>query len=99
MADLLKFPDRPRSRHARRAYQLHRFAADGGVLTSRIFTARNDGDAKRQAAGLNKGHRAELWASNRLVAAFGPPGGPIATAIRLLADQQTAPLKATPSRL
>lgn len=89
MADLLKFPANLHARHARRAYQVHRFAQSGGVLTSCIITARDDGDAKRQAAGLTAGDRAELWASNRLVAVFGSFGSPIATSIRLLADRPT----------
>lgn len=89
MADLIKFPAKPRSRHARRAYQVHRLAPSGGVVTTCIITARDDGDAKRQAAGLIDGHRAELWASDRLVAVFGAFDFPIATAIRLIADQPT----------
>ena len=60
MADLIKFPAKPRSRHARRTYQVHRFAPTGSVLTTCVITARNDGDAERQAVGLIEGHRAEL---------------------------------------
>lgn len=86
MADLIKFPANSRSRHARRAYQVHRLGPNGRVLKTCIITARNDGDARRQALGLVDGHRAELWADNRLVAALGPLEGPIATSIRLLAD-------------
>lgn len=89
MADLITFPARPRSRHARRAYQVHRLAPTGGVLATCVITARNDGDAKRQAAGLIAGHHTELWASDRLVAVFGAFETPIATAIRLLPDQPT----------
>lgn len=89
MADLIKFPAGLRSRHARRAYQVHRFAQSGGVIASRIITARDDGDARRQAVGLAAGDRAELWASTRLVAVFGAFGSPVATSIRLLADQPT----------
>ncbi|WP_342108758.1 hypothetical protein [Methylobacterium sp. SI9] len=89
MADLLKFPTNPRSRHARRAYQVHRFDRSGGASASRIITARDDTDAQRQAAGLAAGDRVELWAGKRLVAVFGAFGGPVATSIRLLADQPT----------
>ncbi|SDN02765.1 hypothetical protein SAMN05216360_105124 [Methylobacterium phyllostachyos] len=89
MADRLKFPINTRSRHARRAYQVHRFAGSGVVIASRIITARDDTDAQRQAAGLAAGDRAELWASNRLVAVFGAFGHPVATSIRLLADRPT----------
>ena len=89
MADLIKFPVLLRARHARRAYQVHRFAQSGGVIASRIITARDDVDAKRQAAGLAAGDRAELWASNRFVAVFGTSEIPVATSIRLLADRPT----------
>ncbi|MGV7029985.1 hypothetical protein [Methylobacterium symbioticum] len=89
MADLLKFPTNLRPRHARRTYQVHRFAQNGGVLRSCIITARDDGDAKRQASGLTAGDRAELWASNRLVAVFGAFANPIATEIRLNPEPQT----------
>jgi len=89
MADLIKFPVILRSRHARRAYQVHRFAQSGSVIASRIITARDDVDARRQAVGLAAGNRAELWASTRLVAVFGAFGSPVATAIRLLADRPT----------
>ncbi len=58
-------PEKPPS------YLVHRFAQSGGVLTSRNITARDDTDAKRKAIRLSAGHRAELWASNRLVAEFG----------------------------
>ncbi|MHB2206606.1 hypothetical protein [Methylobacterium sp. CM6257] len=87
MAELLKFPARPRSRHARRIYQVHEFAKDGGVLTSRSITARNDTDAKRLALGLTDEHRIELWSTSRFVAQFGPPGTPVATWIKSLEDQ------------
>ncbi len=90
MADLLKFPANLRPRHVRRAYQVHRFVKSGGVLTSCIITARDDSDAKRQAAGLTAGNRTELWASNRLVAVFGAFENPIASAIRLHAERPTA---------
>lgn len=89
MADLITFPAKPRARHARRAYQVHRLAPSGGVATTCIITARDDGDAQRQAKGLIAGHRAELWASNRLVAVLGAFDFPIATAVRLIADQPT----------
>lgn len=87
MADPIKFTVILRSRHARRAYQVHRFAQCGGVIASRIITASNDVDAKRQAAGLAAGDRAELWANNYLVAVFGTFASPVATSIRLLADR------------
>lgn len=87
MADLIKFPIIRRSRHARRAYQVHRFAQSGGVIASRIITARDDVDAKRQAADLAAGDRAELWAGPRLVAVICAIENPIATSIRLLADR------------
>ena len=87
MADLIKFPVILRARHARRAYQVQRFAQNGSVIASRIITARDDVDAKRQAAVLAAGDRAELWASSRLVAVFGTFETPIATLIRLLADR------------
>ncbi|MGT2479208.1 hypothetical protein ACU4GR_10570 (plasmid) [Methylobacterium oryzae CBMB20] len=67
---------------------MHRFAQGGGVLRSCIITARDDGDAKRQAARLIDGHRTELWASDRLVAVFGSVESPLATAIQL-ADHPT----------
>ncbi len=89
MADLIKFPAKPRARHARRTYQVHRFASSGSVLKTCVITARNDGDAERQAVGLIEGHRAELWASDRLVAVFGTLGSPIASSIRLLGDEPT----------
>ena len=87
MADLIKFPAKPRSRHAPRAYQVHRLAPSGGVVATSIITARDDGDAKRQAKGLIAGHHAELWAGSRLVTVLGAFDFPIATAIRALADQ------------
>jgi hypothetical protein len=87
VADLIAFPAQPRSRHARRAYQVHRLAPSGGVVTTCIITARNDGDAQRQAKGLTAGHRTELWASNRLVAVLGAFDFPIATTIRMLAER------------
>ncbi|MCJ2069765.1 hypothetical protein MKK75_13355 [Methylobacterium sp. J-030] len=89
MADLINFPAKPRSRHARRTYQVHRLAPSGGVVATCIITARDDGDATRQAQELIAGHRAELWASNRLVAVLGTFDFPIATTIRVLADQPT----------
>ena len=89
MADLLQFSVRPRSRHARRAYQVHKFAVDGGVLTTRTITARNDADASRQAFDLANQHRVELWSTSRLVAQFGLLDDPIAISIRLLADRST----------
>lgn len=92
MADLIKFPNKPHSRHARRAYQVHRLAQSGGVLTSCIITARDDVDAKRQAARLSAGRRAELWASNRLVGEFGSFGSPIAIWIKLLEHRPTTDL-------
>lgn len=88
MADIITFSTKPRSRHARRTYQVHRFAQGGGVLRSCIITARDDSDARRQAARLIDGHRTELWASNRLVAVFGSVRAPLATAIQP-ADQPT----------
>jgi hypothetical protein len=88
MADLITFPANPRSRHARRAYQVHRLAPSGGVIATSIITARDDGDAKRQAKGLIAGHHAELWAGGRLVAVLG--AFTFATAIRVLGDQPTS---------
>lgn len=88
MADIITFSTKPRSRHARRTYQVHRFAQGGGVLRSCIITARDDSDAKRQAARLIDGHRTELWASNRFVAVFGAVGPPRATGFQA-ADQST----------
>lgn len=87
MAVLTQFPARPRSRHARRAYQVNKFATDGGMLSSRTITARNDADAMRQAPGLAHQHRVELWSTGRFVAQFGPPAGAIAIAIRMLNDR------------
>lgn len=87
MADLIPFPSRSPSREARRAYLVHRFAQSGGVLTSRNITARDDTDAKRKAIRLSAGHRAELWASNRLVAEFGSFRSPVATWIKLLEER------------
>ncbi len=89
MAHLIKFPANSRPRHVRRAYQLHRLAQSGGVLTSCIITARDDSDAKRQAAGLTAGDRTELWASDRLVAVFGAFENPIASVIRLHVERPT----------
>jgi hypothetical protein len=87
MADLISFPSRSHSQNTRRAYQVHRLAQSGGVLTSCSISARDDGDAKRQAKRLSVGHRAELWASNRLVAEFGSFRSPIATWIKLLEER------------
>ncbi len=89
MADLIPFPSRSPSKGSRRAYQVHRLAQSGGVLTSRNITARDDTDAKRKAVRLSAGHRAELWASNRLVAEFGSFVSPIATWIKLLEERTT----------
>ena len=89
MAALLQFSPRPRSRHARRAYQIQKFAVDGGGRTTRTITARNDADASRQALDLADQQRVELWSTSRLVARFGPPDDPVAISIRLLADQST----------
>lgn len=92
MAELLKFPTRPRSRHARRIYQVHEFAKNGGVLNSRSITARNNSDARRLAEGLSDEHRIELWSTNRFVAQFGPLDAPMATWIKLLEDRPTIDL-------
>jgi hypothetical protein len=89
MAELLEFSTRPRSRHARRIYQVHEFAKNGGVLTSGSITARNDADARRLAMGLTDEHWIELWASSRFVAQFGPLDTPMATWIKLLEDRPT----------
>lgn len=59
------------------------------MLTSCIITAREAGNAKRQGAGSIARHHAELRASKRLVAVLGALESPIATAIRLLADEPT----------
>lgn len=87
MADLIPFPNASHSRDTRRAYQVHRLAQSGGVLTSCNISARDDGDAKRQAKRLSVGHRAELWASNRLIAEFGSFRSPIATWITVLKER------------
>ena len=89
MADLLQFSVRPRSRHARRAYQVHKFAVDGGVLTTRTITARNDADASRQALDLADQYRVELWSTSRLVGHFGRLDDPTAISIRLLTGRST----------
>ena len=92
MADLLQFPAQPRSRHARRAYQIHKFAADGSVLTSRTITARNDSDAKQQASEFIVEHRIELWSANRFIAQFGSSDAPIAAWIKSLEDPSSTVL-------
>lgn len=84
MADLLQFPTKPDARLVERKYQVHKFAVNGGVLTSRTITARNDSDAKNQASKLTDGHRIELWFDNRFIAQFGMSGVPIAAWIKLL---------------
>ncbi|MHC2106976.1 hypothetical protein FV242_26505 [Methylobacterium sp. WL64] len=89
MADLLQYPTQPRSRHARRAYQVRKFAADGGMKTSRTITARNDADATRQALDLADQHGAELWSASRLVGQFGLLDDPTAISIKMLADRST----------
>ncbi|GJE13854.1 hypothetical protein FOHLNKBM_4920 [Methylobacterium longum] len=93
MADLLQLPVRPRSRHARRPYQVRKLDGGGDVLTTRIITARNDADASRQASDLADRNRVELWSTSRLVGQFGPLDDPIAISIRLLADRSSITLR------
>jgi hypothetical protein len=87
MAALHQFSCRPRSRHARRGYQVRKFTVQGVGLTMRAITARNDADASRQASDLAGKHRVELWSTSRLVAQFGPLNDPLAISIRLLAKR------------
>ncbi|WP_144768863.1 hypothetical protein [Methylobacterium dankookense] len=92
MADLLQFPVQPCVQSVGRTYQIHKFAVNGIVLTSRTVTASNDSDAKKQASKLAGGQRIELWFDNRFVAQFGSSDVPIAAWIRLL----DAPLAIVP---
>lgn len=85
MADLIPFP--VRRPQAATAYQLHRFAPDGGTLSTLLILARDDTAARRQARGLAEGFRVELWSNGRFLDRFFTQvDWPVAASIRLLKD-------------
>ncbi|AWN37191.1 hypothetical protein [Methylobacterium radiodurans] len=89
MADLAKFPDRPRSLSP--AYKLHRFAPDGALQDTVSVPAHSEAEAKRRARELTQGLRAELWWGGQLLEHFAAADHPVATSIRLLGDAASTP--------